>query len=41
MRNLQKLSYKNFYHTHKAAVKMIDNYRQSLFHKKNWLNIVI
>ena len=41
MRNLQKLSYKNFYHTHKAAVKMIDNYRQSLFQKKIKYNNLI
>ena len=41
MRNLQKLSYKNFYHTHKAAVKMIDNYRQSLFYEKVKYNKLI
>ena len=34
MLNLQKLSYKNFHHTHNSAVKMIDNYRENLTQKK-------
>jgi len=33
MHNLQKLSYKNFHHTHNSVVKMIDNYRENLTQK--------
>jgi len=38
---LQKLSYKNFHHTHKSAVLEIDSYRQSLLSKTiNYSNVV-
>ena len=34
LKELQKLSYKNFHHTHKAAVRKIDEYRSILLSKK-------
>ena len=34
MKNLQKLSYENFHHTHKAAIDKIDLYRKNLLGKK-------
>ena len=38
---LQKLSYKNFHHTHKSAVLEIDSYRQGLLSKTiNYSNVV-
>ena len=34
LKKLQKLSYKNFHHTHKAAVRKIDEYRSIILSKK-------
>jgi len=34
LKTLQKLSYKNFHHTHKSVASSIDNYRKKLVEKK-------
>ena len=41
MKNLQKLSYKNFHHTHRAIVNKIDNYRDMLIEKKIYYSNLI